>query len=155
MYMIVISLMVDLPEDNEDWSIAPEFKNGPITRASIILVYILVIFNVYRDQDHLINFKSGTNILGKAKTKYYLYNFSQVLFAVYVFSHETLDPSIYRQFPKPEQELERVAKGQRQAYYFSLNHLMIGFHSIVTQTNYIFAFLLYVVYSIAASAYLK
>ena len=55
--MVIVSLMVDLPEDNENWSIAPEFKNGPITRACIITLYVIVMFFIYKDQDSLINSK--------------------------------------------------------------------------------------------------
>jgi len=76
LYMIVVSLMVDLPEDDEDWSLAPEFKNGPITRVCIIPVYMLVLLFIYKDQDTLINFRRGNSILNKSKMKYYLYNFS-------------------------------------------------------------------------------
>ena len=86
--------MVDLPEKDEDWSITPEFKNGSITRGCIILLYTIVVFIIYKDQDQLINFKSGNNILGKAIVKYYLYNLSQVLFVGYVMSHEVMDPTI-------------------------------------------------------------
>ena len=90
--MVFISLMVDLPEENENWSITPEFKNGPITRFFIILLYAIVTFIIYQDQDYLINFKTSNNILWKAKSRFYLYNVSQVLFAGYILSHEIMDP---------------------------------------------------------------
>ena len=108
--MVVISLMADLPEEHENWFQAPEFKNGPITRACIIAVYIMVMILIYKDQDKLINFRRGNDILNSAKMKYYLYNFSQVLFTAYVLSHETMDPTVARQFPYPEQDKERQAK---------------------------------------------
>ena len=48
------------------------------------------------------NFKDNdNNILVKAKVKYYLYNFSIVVFAVYMLTHDTMEPLIIRKFPLP------------------------------------------------------
>ena len=74
--MLTVSLMVDSHEENENWTITPEFKNGPITRACIIVLYIIVIFVIYKDEDSMINFTTDNNILPKVKMKYYLYNLS-------------------------------------------------------------------------------
>jgi len=60
------------------------------------MVYVIVILIIYKDQDNLINFRRGKDILKNAKMKYYLYNFSQVLVVAYVLTHETMDPSILR-----------------------------------------------------------
>ena len=93
MYIIVVSLMVDLPEDNENWTLTPEFKNGPITRVCLIILYTLVLGVLYKDQDTLINFRNGDGeIKAKAKMKYHLYNFALFIYAVYILSHETMDP---------------------------------------------------------------
>ena len=75
-YMVTVCLMVDIPDDDENWSITPELKNGPIARGCIIILYIIVMFAIYKNEDNLINFRSDNNILTKAKMKYYLYNLS-------------------------------------------------------------------------------
>jgi len=36
----------------------------------------MVMILIYKDQDKLINFRRGNDILNSAKMKYYLYNFS-------------------------------------------------------------------------------
>jgi len=110
-YIVVVSLMVDLPEDNEDWSLTPEFKNGPLTRVCLIILYTIVLFVLYKDKDIMINFRNSEGlILPRAKMRYYLYNLSLLIYAVYIFTHESMDPSIKRQFPFPDQEKERLAK---------------------------------------------
>jgi hypothetical protein len=37
-YVLILSLIYDLPENNENWDITPEFKNGPIIRFCLILL---------------------------------------------------------------------------------------------------------------------
>ena len=110
-YMLLVSFMSDLPGDSEDWSAIPEFKNGPITRVCIILLYTIVLYTIYKDQQYLINFKDNENrILTKAKLRYYLYNLSIVLFAIYMITHDTMEPTIKKKFPLPEQEDDRQKK---------------------------------------------
>ena len=75
-YMIIVSLMFDLPENNENWSITPEFKNGPIARVCMIVLYMIATFVIYKDEDSLINYRRDNTILNSTKIKYYLYNFS-------------------------------------------------------------------------------
>lgn len=107
-YMLLVSFMSDLPEDSENWSEIPEFKNGPITRVCLMILYTIVLFIIYKDQHSLINFKDNeSNILVKAKIKYYLYNFSIVLFAIYILTHDTMEPLLIRKFPKDGQEPQR------------------------------------------------
>jgi hypothetical protein len=112
-YMLLVSFMSDLPEESENWSEIPEFKNGPITRVALIVLYTIIVYIIYRDQHSLINFKDGeSNILLRAKIKYYLYNFSIVVFAAYILTHDTMEPPIIRKFPDAGQELQRQEKSQ-------------------------------------------
>ena len=113
-YILIVSLMHDLPENSENWSITPEFKNGPIIRFCLILLQTIVLFATYQDQDTLVNFKNedGT-VRKKAKLKFYLYNLSLLIYAVVILSHETTDPTIERQFPYAHQKDERRAKLQK------------------------------------------
>ena len=49
LYMVLLSLMVDLPEKN--WSNSPNFKNGPLVRAGIIVLYAILLIIIYKDKD--------------------------------------------------------------------------------------------------------
>ena len=155
-YIIVCSLLVDLPENDENWSLTPEFKNGPIARFCLIVVQTIVLVLVYRDTDTLINFKNVDGaILQKAKIKFYLYNLSLFIYAVVILSHETMDPTIERQYPYAHQEEDRRVKMQKQAYYFGVNHVNVGFVTVISSINLEFYACLFTVYSGTACAFLK
>ena len=104
----------------------------------------------------MINFRNSEGlILPRAKMRYYLYNLSLLIYAVYIFTHESMDPSIKRQFPFPDQEKERLAKSQKQSYYFGVNHIQVGFISSISCVNFLFMFFIYTMYSMLGCIYLK
>ena len=102
----MLSLLVDLPNDN--WSNSPDFKNGPLLRAGVIISYGLILGILYKDKDFITNlYSNNPGEVRRVKFKFYLYYLIQLLFVIYAYSHETMDPAIEFRYPKPEQYLEQ------------------------------------------------
>jgi hypothetical protein len=89
--MFLLSLLVDLP--NKRWENSADFKNGPILRLAVIVLYGIILIVMYKDKDFVSNFySSDPNIVKRTKLKFYLYHLCLISFIVYGYSHETMDP---------------------------------------------------------------
>lgn len=99
--MFLLSLLVDLPE--ERWATHPDFICGPIVRASLIVIYGLLLSLLFKDQDFINNFYShDPSVVRKVKFKIYLYHLIKLVFIMYALTHETLDPTIDMRYPKED-----------------------------------------------------
>ena len=49
-YMTFLSLMTDLPEEGEDWTVVPSYKRGPLVRWPLIGLYLIVLIIIYKDK---------------------------------------------------------------------------------------------------------